>query len=132
VFDPLQQIQGQNEMNGALLRVWAISPLGYRELEPQGLSTVGSSIRLEGVNLGLTLWQGQFEEEVSRLWLRWCDQNGHVIPTGAESRNLERQRAGAERQRAEDERQRAEAERQRADRLAERLRAMGVNPDDID
>jgi Uma2 family endonuclease len=42
----------------------------------------------------------------------------------------ERQRAEAERQRAEAERQRAEAERQRADHLAERLRALGVEPVD--
>ncbi len=33
-----------------------------------------------------------------------------------------------ERQRAEAESQRAEQERQRADRLAERLRAMGIDP----
>jgi Uma2 family endonuclease len=35
-----------------------------------------------------------------------------------------------ERQRAEQERQRAEQERQRADRLAARLRALGVEPED--
>jgi Uma2 family endonuclease len=43
----------------------------------------------------------------------------------------ERQRAEQERQRAEQERQRAEQERQRAERLAERLREMGINPDEI-
>lgn len=36
-----------------------------------------------------------------------------------------------ERQRAEQEHQRAEQERQRAERLAERLRSMGINPDEI-
>jgi len=35
-------------------------------------------------------------------------------------------------QRAEAERQRAEAEWQRAERLAERLRALGVDPDALD
>ncbi|XGV86670.1 MAG: Uma2 family endonuclease [Limnothrix sp. BL-A-16] len=39
------------------------------------------------------------------------------------------QRAEEERQRAEQERQRAEQERQRADRLAEQLRALGIDPD---
>ena len=42
------------------------------------------------------------------------------------------QRAEMERQRAEMERQRAEVERQRAERLAERLRALGVDPDALD
>jgi non-ribosomal peptide synthetase component E (peptide arylation enzyme) len=76
---------------------------------------------LEEVELGLTLWSGQFEEEVTRLWLRWCDRDGQVIPTGAE-------RAEMEHLRAETERRRAEAEQQRAERLAERLRSMGVDP----
>jgi Uma2 family endonuclease len=43
----------------------------------------------------------------------------------------EHQRAEQEHQRAEQERQRAEQERQRADRLAEQLRSMGINPDEI-
>ena len=43
----------------------------------------------------------------------------------------ERQRAEAERQRADTERQRAEAERQRAERLAEQLRALGIDPNTL-
>ena len=125
VFDPLQQIQGQNEMNGALLRVWLNSAGRYLELTPQpGMSEVGQSVWLEEVGLGLTLWSGQFEEEVTRLWLRWCDREGRVIPTGAEGQAIERLRAEAEQQRADG----AES---KAQRLAERLRAMGVNPDEI-
>ena len=125
VFDPLQQIQGEAEMRGALLRVWTIAPRHYIELTPAaGLSAVGEFIWLETVGIGLMLWEGQFEEEVSRLWLRWCDRNGQPIPTGAEGQDTERQRA-------ETERQRAETERQRAERLAAHLRSLGVNPDEI-
>lgn len=104
VFAPLQQIQGQHEMHGALLRVWGFSAEGYTELTPsQGLNAPGQSVWLKAVGLGLTLWEGQFEEEVTRLWLRWCDQTGQVIPTGAE----------------------------RADRLAAKLRELGVDPDTL-
>jgi hypothetical protein len=63
-------------------------------------------------------------EDVTRLWLRWCDRDGQVIPTGAE-------RAATERQRAEQAESQLETERQRAERLAERLRAMGINPDEV-
>jgi Uma2 family endonuclease len=42
----------------------------------------------------------------------------------------ERQRAEKERQRAEQERQRAEQERREKERLAEKLRALGVDPDE--
>jgi hypothetical protein len=104
VFDPLQQIQGEQDMNGALLRVWTIAAGRYVELTPpEGIGECGQPIWLENVGLGLTLWEGQFEEEVTRLWLRWCNQQRQIIPTGAE----------------------------RADRLAERLRAMGVDPDEV-
>ena len=44
-----------------------------------------------------------------------CDLQ--VIPTGAEGREIERQRA--------------ESERQRAERLAARLREMNLNPEEI-
>lgn len=125
VFDPLEQIQAEQEMNGALLRVWRLTAGRYAELTPiDGIVEVGRSVWLETIGLGLTLWQGAFEEDVARLWLRWSDDQGQVIPTGAEGADAERQRADAEHQRAE-------TERQRADALAERLRQMGINPDEV-
>ncbi|MDX2244191.1 MAG: Uma2 family endonuclease [Leptolyngbyaceae cyanobacterium bins.302] len=131
VFDPLQQVQGKDDMNGAILRVWTIAAGRYTELTPPaGIQQAGQSVWLETVGLGLMLWEGKFEEAVTRLWLRWCDRDGQPIPTGAEGQEQERQRAEAERQRAEVERQRAEAERQRAERLAAQLRSLGIDPDD--
>lgn len=35
------------------------------------------------VGLGLTLWQGEFEN-VNGTWLRWCYASGAPIPTGDE------------------------------------------------
>jgi len=161
VFDPLQQIQGQNEMNGALLRVWTLTAGRYVELTPiEGISEVGQSVGLETAGLGLTLWEGQFEEAVTRLWLRWCTlpsasspaHPGQVILTGAEGKELERQRADteqiradaerqradaeqtradAERQRADAEQTRADAERQRADRLMAKLQELGIDSNDV-
>ncbi len=104
VFDPLRQIQGEREMNRALLRVWTLTSGRYVELTPvEGIVELGQPVWLETVGLGLTLWEGQFEEAVTRLWLRWCDRQGQVIPTGAE----------------------------RADRLAQKLRQLGINPDEV-
>jgi Uma2 family endonuclease len=104
VFDPLRQIQSESQMDSALLRVWTLRAGRYSELtQAEGINAVGQSVWLETVGLGLTLWQGAFEESVSRLWLRWCNQQGQIIPTGAE----------------------------RAERLAEKLRELGINPDDV-
>ena len=98
-------------MNGALLRVWMISPVGYQELTTaEGIVNTDQLVWLEGAGVGLTLWKGTFEEDVSRLWLRWCDLNGQVTPIGAENQ---------------------ETERQRADQIAGRLSVMGINPDEI-
>jgi len=90
---------------------------------------------LEDIGLGVRLWDGEYEG-VKAVWLRWCDREGNVIPTGAELAEAERQRAEeaqrraeAERARAEEAQRRAEAERARAERLAARLRALGIDPD---
>ncbi|MEL6469899.1 MAG: Uma2 family endonuclease [Cyanobacteria bacterium J06623_4] len=129
VYDPLQQIQDEDNMNGALLRVWSLVSGRYVELTPAaGITDVGQSTQLETVGLGLTLWKGPFEEKVTRQWLRWCDSQGQVLPTGAEGKAMEQQRADAEQQRADAEQQRADAEQQRADRLAKKLRELGIDP----
>ncbi len=39
------------------------------------------------VGLGLRLWKGVFEDHEDE-WLRWCDANGQIIPTAAESNLL--------------------------------------------
>ena len=95
------------------LRVFVLCDKSYQPCSAEWLPIVG---------LGLTLWHGQFENWET-VWLCWCDQQGRVIPTGAE-------RAEHERERAEHERERAEQEQLRADRLAAQLRALGVNPDE--
>ncbi len=146
VFDPLRQIQTPKDMNKALLRVWKMMAGRYTEVTtPVGIREIGEWILLEEIGLGLKLWSGKFEEEQTRLWLRWCDIDGEIIPTGAEAKEFERQRAEFERQRAEQERQRAEFERQRAERerqraeqsdqlarrLAAQLQELGIDPEQI-
>lgn len=74
---------------------------------------------LPEIELGLTLWHGQYEDRED-TWLRWCDQEAHLILTGAERAKQERQRADQERQRAEQECQRAEQEYQRAEQEHQR------------
>lgn len=68
-----------------------------------------SSSNLPALGLGLTFWEGQYEGKHDR-WLRWVDDAGNLILTGKE---------------------RAENEKERADRLAEMLRQLGKNPDQL-
>ncbi|MGK7924083.1 MAG: Uma2 family endonuclease [Spirulina sp.] len=97
---------------------------------------------LEELELGLGLWQGNYEE-VEGLWLRFYDRRGNWIPTPEERAELEEQEKERERQEKERERQRAilaeddrDREKQRADRaesdlqkLRERLLQLGIDPD---
>jgi Uma2 family endonuclease len=74
IFDPLGQLQREDELNGNLLQVWVLTAGQYVEVpQPFWLQTVG---------LGLTIWNGEFEGQGS-TWLWWCDLQGQVIPTGA-------------------------------------------------
>jgi Uma2 family endonuclease len=66
---------------------------------------------LEGVGLGLTTWQGEYEG-INAVWLRWCDQNGQVIPTGKERVEQETKRVEQEQEAKEEAVQRAEQEQQ--------------------
>lgn len=122
VFDPLKQLQGKEELNGTLLKVWVLNAKKYVELpQPFWLETAG---------LGLTLWEGEFEGQLG-LWLRWYDETVQVIPTGAERATLEEQRAKQERQRANEAETLLEQERRERSQLLERLRAMGINTDEL-
>ncbi|NEO38622.1 MAG: Uma2 family endonuclease [Moorea sp. SIOASIH] len=114
--------------------------------QPQTIDN--SKFWMPELQLGLGLWLGEYRG-LNRLWLRWYDQQGNWIPTDAELERLraeherqqkelaqqqaeqERQEKELAQQRAELEHQRAELAQQRAEQLAERLRQMGINPDEI-
>ncbi len=82
------------------------------------------------VGLGLTLWQGVFEDK-EETYLRWCDAEGNLLLTGTESTRWEAERAEREAARAEREAERAEREAERAELLAKKLRELGVDPEQL-
>jgi hypothetical protein len=127
VFDP-ERLLGKR-----LLRLYELHGTGYVER---------TGLWMPDLGLGLCLWDGAFEGLTAR-WLRWCDAAGEPIATGAERAARERQRADQEHKRADQEQQRSDQERQRADQeqaradqerqraegMAEKLRALGMDPD---
>ncbi|NEO73156.1 Uma2 family endonuclease [Moorena sp. SIO3H5] len=129
---------GIYQINNGSLEVYTLISGFYQKLTPNERGHY--YISPLGVELGL--WQGSYQNQ-TQLWLRWWDEEGNLLLIGDERAVLERERAEQERQRAEQERQRAEQaesiveqERQRtqaalarAARLAEQLRAAGIDPD---
>ncbi len=87
------------------LRVYVLGQGEFKRTEERWFEELG---------LGVVLWRGVYEG-CEETWLRWCDREGVIIPTGAEHAAAERARA--------------EAERERAERLAAKLRAAGIDPD---
>ncbi len=101
VYDPTNQLSEET------LRIYELRGMRYYQT---------SETWLEQVELGLTLWEGEFEGRQDS-WLRWCYQDGTVLSTGDE--------------RAQTAEQRASTAEQRAAQLAEKLREMGINPDNL-
>jgi len=100
IFDPQQLVQRD------ILRVyeWTFGQYALKD-----------NYRLDHVGLALKLWHGMFEE-LNELWLRWCNLEGELIPSGLE--------------RAGEAEAKAASERQRAERFAAILREKGIEPDE--
>ncbi len=75
-----------------------------------------SSSNLPALGLGLTFWEGEYEGKHDR-WLRWVDADGNLIPTGKE--------------RADQSEHLLSQERERAERMAEMLRQLGKDPNQL-
>jgi Uma2 family endonuclease len=72
------------------------------------------------LKLGIGLWPGLFRQ-LPQPWLRWCDAQGNWLLTDAE----------IERQAKDQERQAKEQERRAKERLANYLRSIGIDPDNL-
>jgi Uma2 family endonuclease len=92
VYDP------QQHLGEKVLRIFKLTGLNYEET---------TNTWLEGVNLGLTLWEGKFEG-LNYTWLRWCDEAGNLLLTGDE---------------------RAENAENELEKLKEKLRQQSINLD---
>jgi len=114
VFDTEHQIQEDD------LAVFVLVGDGYEPLP--------APVFFKKLGIGLKLWHGTFEG-VLTTWLRWADQHGQVIPTGAERANAAQQRANAEQQRADAEQQRADSAEARVVELEAKLKALKADSD---
>jgi len=101
------------------LEVYQLTEAGYKVKTTED----GHRYWLADLNLFLGAWQGE-KEGRSGYWLRWWDADGNLLLWAVEQLDQQQQQLAAERQRAE-------AERQRAERLAEHLRSLGIDPNQV-
>jgi Uma2 family endonuclease len=121
------------EVNNGNLEVYHLVDFGYQKVQPNERG----HYPIAPLSVELGLWQGSYLNNPEQLWLRWWDLDGNLLLVGQEEAQLQKLRAEQQQQRAEQQQQRAEQQQQRAEQaerkaaqLAERLRAMGINPDD--
>lgn len=108
VYDPRQQLSPNP------LRLFELRGTQYSEMAQPWMAQV---------NLGLTLWEGDFEGSPN-TWLRWQDAQGNLLLTGDEQ-------ADQAREQADQAKEQADQARERVDRLAAYLRSQGIDPDQL-
>jgi Uma2 family endonuclease len=102
----------------------------YKLVQGQYVQMVGNPIWLP--ELGIGIGKERFDYGgYDREWLFWYDENNQHYPTAQEQAEQAKQRAEQASQRAEQEKQRAEQAELRSQRLAEQLRALGIDPDEL-
>jgi len=109
IFDP------QNLLRQGVLRAFELQGRTYRPLQEPFFPSV---------QLGLRLWEGTFEG-VQATWLRWCNAQGEVIPTGEERAEKAEQRAEKAEQRLIEAEKRLAEESRRRQAMEQRLRELG-------
>ncbi|MEO0350026.1 MAG: Uma2 family endonuclease [Cyanobacteria bacterium P01_A01_bin.15] len=95
--------------------------------EEQPVSSGIPMLWLDDLNIGLGLWEGYFEG-LPGPWLRWCDAEGSWLLTDTEQAKAAQAQERSEKEKAKQAKGQAE---QRAERLAEKLRAIGIDPDSV-
>ncbi len=113
--------------------------VGWKRDEKKGYQkkAFDAQKRLMSEELGLALvrWEGVFKG-VKAIWLRWATLEGELLPTAEEyerqQKEKERQAKEKERRAKEEERREKEQAQQRAELLAAKLRALGINPDELE
>jgi Uma2 family endonuclease len=93
------------------LKAFALTAGSYQELK-----LMEPKIWMPQLELGLGLWSGTYAG-ITRTWLRWYDSDGNWILTPTEEKAVVEEQL--------------QAERSRSQRLAELLRAQGIDPDSI-
>ena len=83
------------------------------EYQEQSLKAENPKIWLADLEVGLGIWQGEFEGVPSH-WLRWCDGDGNWLLTDTEQERQEKEQERREKEQALQQAQQARLEQERA------------------
>ncbi len=93
--------------------------------------TDNNRLLMPELGLSLGLWEGTFRG-IDRLWLRWFNLEGELISLSEEEVIEAKLEASAAKLEANVAKQEANVAKIKAEKLAEKLRQLGINPDEIE
>ena len=85
-------------------------------------------VAIMGIELGI--WHGEYLNDTAN-WLRIWDSDGNLLLSGEERADVAEEQAAIERRERELANQRAEAERAEKERMADYLRSLGIDPNNL-
>ena len=110
VFDPLEKLSPE------ILQIYGLHEGCYQRLQENWLKSL---------ELGLTVWEGEFETKQYNRWLRWCDSAGNLLLTGNEQAQQERQRVQQTEQQLKQAEQQLEQTGQQLEQTEQQLEQTG-------
>ncbi|NJM58764.1 MAG: Uma2 family endonuclease [Synechococcales cyanobacterium RU_4_20] len=156
VYEAILQVPYYIVFDRRTLKLWFFRWINGK-YERQSLNAENPRLWIDRLGIGLGLWEGTYCD-VQRTWLRWCDAEGHWLPTPEEAERAAKlqersekrqaleqldiareQAAQAQQQAAQAQQQAAQAQQQAAqerrlrEALLDRLKQQGidVNLDDL-
>lgn len=97
------------------------------QYQEQIVAANAPSLWIPELKIGLGLWTGTYRH-IRQKWIRWCNGEGNWLLTETET---ERSAKESERSAKEQERSEKEQERSERQKLANYLRSIGIDPDNL-
>jgi Uma2 family endonuclease len=95
--------------------------------QEQAVAEMNPKIWIPELQIGLGLWEGSYRD-LRRGWIRWCDAEGNWLKTEVERERSEKDRISSEK---ENLRREKENLRKEKEKLANYLRSIGIDPDNL-
>jgi Uma2 family endonuclease len=102
----------------------------YKLIDGKYVLQSGEPVWLPELNLGIGRADGVFENW-QREWLFWYDENGNRYPSPPELLQMEQNQKDLAQLQLEQKQQQLEQEQQRSQRLQDKLRELGIDPNNL-
>ncbi|MEB3292523.1 MAG: Uma2 family endonuclease [Synechococcales bacterium] len=112
VYEQILQVPNYIVFDEETGRLWFFR-LQQGRYQPQAIAPSNPQVWIPELEMGLGIWYGNFQG-LTQDWLRWCDRQGHFLPTETEAERAEKERERAEKERERNQREAIEQQMRQA------------------